>query len=77
MNPEPTGRFLPGVVAAAAADPNSQQAASPSSRRSHKQVVYSPAMVAPVEPVWQPDPPLAASSTAAVPAQPNRLASPR
>ena len=42
INPEPTGPVLPGVAAAAAANPNSQ-AAAPASRRSRKQAANPPA----------------------------------
>ena len=50
MNPEPTGPVLPGVAAAAAANPNGQPAATPS-RRSRK-----PASNPPVQTVTQPAP---------------------
>jgi hypothetical protein len=73
MNPEPTGPVLSGV---AAANPNRQPTAPPSSRRSHKQATRPPAQAAvqpaasgstpPVEPIWpEPAPPLPSAPTAA------------
>ncbi len=50
MNPEPTGKVLPGVAAAAAANPNPPAAvatsAAPQARRSHKQAANPPAQAA-------------------------------
>ncbi len=66
MNPEPTGPVLPGVAAAAAANPNGTPAAA-STRRVRKQVANPPAPAAPqplpataaaTEPIWpEPLPP--------------------
>ena len=71
MNPEPTGPVLPGVAAAAAANPNGPQAAV-SSRRSHKPTANPPVQTAtqpapsgsaPTEPIWpEPVPPPPSSS---------------
>lgn len=77
MNPEPTGPVLPGV---AAANPNRQPTAPPSSRRSHKQAARPPAQAAvqaaaaastaPVERIRpEPAPPLPSAPTAAAPVQ--------
>ena len=62
MNPEPSGPVLPGVAAAAAANPNPQSGASASSRRTHKPAGNPPAppavhpapsgAQAAVEPIW-------------------------
>ena len=84
MNPEPSGPVLPGVAAAAAANPNGQTGTSASSRRAHKPAATPPAPAASrpapsgaqaaVEPIWpepMPPQPSAAPSTAATPAQPN------
>jgi hypothetical protein len=61
MNPEPSGPVLPGVAAAAAANPNPLAAGSPSPRHARKQTA-SPAAATPVagqsatstavEPIW-------------------------
>ena len=77
MNPEPTGPVLPGVAAAAAANPN-PQAAAPASRHSRKPAANPPAQTlaqpAPagsgaVEPIWpEPVPPPPPPRTAAAPA---------
>jgi hypothetical protein len=90
MNPEPSGPVLPGVAAAAAANPNPPAAGSPSPRHARKQTA-SPAAAtmtgqsatsAAVEPIW-PEPmpaappgsaPQAASAPAA--AAPVQLAPP-
>jgi hypothetical protein len=76
MNPEPTGPVLPGVAAAAAANPNPQQASAPGARRSRKaaasgsspQTLAGPATAnaAPTEPIWpEPMPPQPAATAAA------------
>ena len=83
MNPEPTGPVLPGVAAAAAANPNSQ-AAAPASRRSRKQAANPPAPTvvqpaptgsAAAEPIWPepvpPPPPQTAAAPAGAPVQLN------
>ncbi len=61
MNPEPTGPVLPGVAAAAAANPNVQPVTTPSSRRSRKQIAAPASQAAlpqAAEPVWpEPVPP--------------------
>jgi hypothetical protein len=77
MNPEPTGPVLPGVAAAAAANPNAQPPAS-SARHSRKQtanpsapsiVSSGPSNSAAPEPIWpEPVPPPPPSQTAAAPA---------
>ncbi len=77
MNPEPTGPVLPGVAAAAAANPNGPQAAA-SSRHSHKPAATPPvppptqpvpAGSAATEPIWpEPVPPPPSPQTAAAPA---------
>src|ERR1700733_13032179 len=90
MNPEPSGPVLPGVAAAAAANPNSQQATSPGARRAHKaaanaaspQAPSQPAAAnaGPSEPIWpEPVPPAAGStgSTAASASAPVQLGPPR
>jgi hypothetical protein len=46
MNPEPSGPVLPGVAAAAAANPNPQSGASASPRRTHKPAGNPPAPAA-------------------------------
>jgi hypothetical protein len=84
MNPEPPGPVLPGVAAAAAANPN-PQAAAPSARHSRKQTANPPAAAAvqsassgptATEPIWpQPLPP-APSSTAATQALPPATTTP-
>jgi hypothetical protein len=90
MNPEAKGPVLPGVAAAAAANPNPEPAAPPSFRRSHKQAAKPPAQAgvqaapsgraAPVEPVRPdpvpPPPSSSAPSAAAAPVQLNPFASP-
>jgi hypothetical protein len=75
MNPEPNGPVLPGVAAAAATNPNPQQAVSQASRRSHKQTpnpavqtASQPATPgsAAVEPIWpEPMPPAPAAAAPA------------
>jgi hypothetical protein len=72
MNPEPTGPVLPGVAAAAAANPNPQPGAAPSSRRSRKQAANptpqtaaQPFPSAATEPIWPepvPSPPQTATA---------------
>jgi hypothetical protein len=80
MNPEPTGPVLPGVAAAAAANPNPVSAGS-SSRHAKKQSANPAAASitgqsganAAVEPIWpepMPPPPPAAPAPQAVPAPP-------
>jgi hypothetical protein len=89
MNPEPSGPVLPGVAAAAAANPNSQQATSPGARRAHKaaanaaspQAPSQPAAAnaGPSEPIWpEPVPPAPGStgSTAASASAPVQLGPP-
>jgi hypothetical protein len=77
MNPEPSGPVLPGVAAAAAANPNSQQTTSPGSRRARKaaanaapaQAPSQPAAAnsGPTEPIWpEPVPPAPGSAAASV-----------
>ena len=73
MNPEPAGPVLPGVAAAAAANPNPQPGAAPSSRRSRKQAVNpapptaaQPSPSAATEPIW-PEPVPSPSQTVAAP----------
>lgn len=77
MNPEPTGPVLPGVAAAAASNPNPQQIATPTSRRSRKQTA-NPSMQTTIqpaasgsagtEPIWpEPVPPPPPPQTAAAP----------
>ena len=73
MNPEPTGPVLPGVAAAAAANPNPQPGAAPSSRRSRKQAANpapptaaQPSPSAATEPIW-PEPVPSPPQTAAAP----------
>jgi hypothetical protein len=86
MNPEPTGPVLPGVAAAAAANPNPQPAAPPSSRRVRKQTANPSPQIgaqppssgsATTEPIWPepvPPPPQAdAAPTRAAPVQLNPL----
>ncbi len=83
MNPEPSGPVLPGVAAAAAANPNPQSGAPPSSRRSHKPAANPPAPAAAqptawgaqaaVEPIWPeplPPQPLPVPAAGAAPQQP-------
>jgi hypothetical protein len=74
MNPEPKGPVLPGVAAAAAANPNPQPGAAPLSRRPRKQAnpVPQTAAQAPpsaaTEPIWPepvPSPPQAAAAPGA------------
>jgi hypothetical protein len=76
MTPEPTGPVLPGMAAAAAANPNPQQAATPTSRRVRKpaatpstQTVAQPTApaVAATEPIWPEPVPLAPSQTVTAP----------
>ena len=85
MNPEPSGPVLPGVAAAAAANPNPQPAVQPLSRRSRKQAANPPPRAATqaavsgsaaTEPIWpQPIPPPApqpaSAPTSAAPVQLN------
>ena len=83
MNPEPTGPVLPGVAAAAAANPNGPQAAAPSSRRSRRQTVNpsvqtaaqpAPPSAAATEPIWPepvPPPPQTATAPPGAPVQLN------
>jgi hypothetical protein len=77
MNAEPTGPVLPGVAAAAAANPNSQPATTSATRRSRKAAAsaassqtpaQSPAPNAgPAEPIWpEPIPPVPGSPGATV-----------
>ena len=73
MNPEPTGPVLPGVAAAAAANPNPQQT-NAASRRSHKPAAPAQTLVQPgapgmaaTEPIW-PEPMPPAPQTQPVPA---------
>ncbi|MGD0332673.1 MAG: hypothetical protein ABSA90_05390 [Xanthobacteraceae bacterium] len=73
MNPEPSGPVLPGVAAAAAANPNPQPGAAPPSRRSRKQVANpapqtaaQPTPSAATEPIW-PEPVPSPPQTAAAP----------
>ena len=77
MNPEPTGPVLPGVAAAAAANPNPQSSA-PASRRSRKQAANPPAQTVPQptltgaagsEPIWPEPVPPAPSQTSTLPAR--------
>jgi hypothetical protein len=87
MNPEPTGPVLPGVAAAAAANPNGGQAATPP-RHARKQTANPPPQThsppvaagpAATEPIWpEPVPPAPMpSQTAAAPAgAPVQLAPP-
>lgn len=80
MNPEPTGPVLPGVAAAAAANPNGVQGATPP-RHARKQAASPPAQThvqpaasgsAAIEPIWPepvpPPPPPVPPQTAAAPA---------
>jgi hypothetical protein len=85
MNPEPTGPVLPGVAAAAAANPNSSASTQ---RHARKQAAPNPNAAAPnpnatlagqpgqpvVEPIWpepmRPAPPAQAPPTAAAPTAP-------
>ena len=89
MNPEPSGPVLPGVAAAAAANPNSPQATSPGVRRTRKAAANaapSPAAsqpaaanAGPAEPIWpEPVPPApgSAGSTAASASAPVQLGPP-
>jgi hypothetical protein len=83
MNPEPTGPVLPGVAAAAAANPNGPQAGS---RRAKKQAANPPPpMSAPapaanpppaVDPIWPEPVPPPPSQTTASPAAPPAAAGP-
>jgi hypothetical protein len=82
MNPEPSGPVLPGVAAAAAANPNPQGSPA-ASRRSRKQAVNPPAQTAvqptlagsgATEPVWPepvPPPPQSAAASVHAPVQLN------
>ena len=76
MNPEPTGPVLPGVAAAAATNPNPQQASPPGARRARKgavsasspQTLTQPATAnaGGTEPIWpEPVPPAPAANAAA------------
>lgn len=82
MNPEPTGPVLPGAAAAAATNPNGQQAVAPASKRSRKstaspsaQAAAQPAAsgAAATEPIWPepvpPPPPQTTTAPAGVPVQ--------
>jgi hypothetical protein len=75
MNPEPSGPVLPGVAAAAAANPNPQQANQVGARRARKtatsgsspQTLAGPATAnaGPTEPIWpEPMPPQPAATAA-------------
>lgn len=86
MNPEPTGPVLPGVAAAAAANPNPQQVSAVGARRARKtaasgsspQTLAGPATAnaGPTEPIWpEPMPPQPAATPAAT-SGPVRLAPP-
>ena len=82
MNPEPTGPVLPGVAAAAAANPNGRQ---PQRRRGARDKPAAtppvppppqpvPAGSAAIEPIWpEPVPPPPAPQTAAAPAAARRF----
>src|ERR1700683_2694960 len=86
MNPEPSGPVLPGVAAAAAANPNSQQATSPGARRARKraanaaspQALSHPAAAnaGPTEPIWPEPVPPTPGSTAAAASAPVQLGPP-
>jgi hypothetical protein len=75
MNPEPTGPVLPGMAAAAAANPNPQQATPPGTRRTRKatanaappQAQAQPTVTnaGPTEPIWPEPVPSAPGSSAA------------
>jgi len=76
MNPEPTGPVLPGVAAAAAANPNPQQVNAAATRRARKTAASAPppqtlaqpatASAGPTEPIWpEPMPPQPAGAAAA------------
>jgi hypothetical protein len=81
MNPEPTGPVLPGVAAAAAANPNPQQGGAPGARHGRKataasspQTLAQPAgaNAGPTEPIWPeplPPPPAATAASAGTPVQ--------
>lgn len=82
MNPEPTGPVLPGVAAAAAANPNPQQVNAAGARRSRKtatsgaspQTLAGPASAnaGPTEPIWpepMPRQPAAAAASSSGPVQ--------
>jgi hypothetical protein len=82
INPEPTGPVLPGVAAAAAANPNPQSRAPASPRRSHEPAANPPAPAAAhhrprgahaaVKPIWpKPHQPLPAPPAGTAPSQPN------
>jgi len=86
MNPEPTGPVLPGVAAAAATNPNSQQASSPAARRARKiapspsapQTLTQPAAAnaGATEPIWPEPLPPQPAATAAAAGGPVQLAPP-
>jgi hypothetical protein len=89
MNPEPTGPVLPGVAAAAAVNPNQQQASAPGGRRAHKtaaggsapQTLAQPATAnagptGPTEPIWPEPMPPQPGATAAAAGGPVQLAPP-
>ncbi|HEY1748803.1 MAG TPA: hypothetical protein VGG11_18815 [Xanthobacteraceae bacterium] len=89
MNPEPTGPVLPGMAAAAAANPNPQQATPPAARRARKAAANaaSPQAVAqpvapnagPTEPIWPepvPAPPGSPGATASSANAPVQIAPP-
>ena len=87
MNPEPTGPVLPGVAAAAAANPNSQQAMPPAARRPRKAAAnaappQAPGQSAgtnagPAEPIWpEPVPPGPGASAATALSAPVQIAPP-
>jgi hypothetical protein len=86
MNPEPTGPVLPGVAAAAAANPNPQQANAPGARRARKAAASGPspqtlaqpatANAATSEPIWPEPMPPQPAATAAATGGPVQLAPP-
>jgi hypothetical protein len=89
MNPEPTGPVLPGMAAAAAANPNPQQATPPGTRRPRKaaanaassQAPTQPpaANASPTEPIWPepvPSPPGSPATTASTANAPLQVAPP-
>jgi hypothetical protein len=86
MNPEPTGPVLPGVAAAAAANPNPQQVNAAGARRSRKaatsgsspQTLAGPATAnaGPTEPIWPEPMPRQPAATAASSSGPVQLAPP-
>jgi hypothetical protein len=76
MNPEPTGPVLPGVAAAAAANPNPQAAGGPPAHHAHKQAGNPSSLTqaassgaSATEPIWpEPVPPAPAPQAATAPA---------